>query len=277
VKSYVSGKDVAEQYLNEMGRSLHSSIYENVAHPPEYEPKEIFSLVRVRKFLTKSTGIKLEKIPMCRKTCEAFVGPKANLVECSHCHLSRYRKVRKRNSPTSKTKDISAREMVYIDFLPRMEALFRYQDKGSVDLEAFGKSFNATVNGLNAIKKRYKDWYSGSVMERAKKIFSNEFFADNRESGFVVSMDGATLNLLNQSSSWLVVMYISNYQPAIRWKKSSIFVAQIIPGPKNPIDLDSFLFPLYQRLARASYGFWMWDGLVREYFLWKGEKLIRSP
>ncbi|CAD6978510.1 unnamed protein product, partial [Tilletia controversa] len=52
-------------------------------------------------------------------------------------------------------------------------------------------------------------------------------------------------------------------------EENETFVASVIPGPKNPVNVDSFLYPIMQEFAKASKGHWLWDGNERQRFLWK--------
>jgi len=41
----------------------------------------------------------------------------------------------------------------------------------------------------------------------------------------------------------------------------------IIPGPHNPGDIESFLYPLFEDMAKANEGIWMWDAVDSSYFV----------
>lgn len=41
----------------------------------------------------------------------------------------------------------------------------------------------------------------------------------------------------------------------------------IVPGPQNPGDIESFMYPLFEDMAKASEGIWMWDAVDSSYFV----------
>ncbi|CDO75335.1 hypothetical protein BN946_scf184966.g3 [Trametes cinnabarina] len=68
------------------------------------------------------------------------------------------------------------------------------------------------------------------------------------------SIDGAQLYRNKQSDCWIYIWVVANLGPDKRYKKRFILVGGVIPGPKHPDDLDSFLYP----------GFFHVSALMRE-------------
>jgi hypothetical protein len=62
-------------------------------------------------------------------------------------------------------------------------------------------------------------------------------------------------------------LIILNLPPEIRYKTNNTIVPFIIPGPNNPGNLESFMYPLFVDMAKASEGIWMWDAVDSSYFV----------
>ncbi|KAH8920293.1 hypothetical protein BT69DRAFT_1223080, partial [Atractiella rhizophila] len=56
----------------------------------------------------------------------------------------------------------------------------------------------------------------------------------------------------------------------VRAKRHHTFFTLGIPGPNNPVDIQSFFLPFYKAMAKLSGGLWMWDVASRKWFVWKG-------
>ena len=63
------------------------------------------------------------------------------------------------------------------------------------------------------------------------------------------SIDGAQLYAKKASACWIYIWVLLNLSPARRYKKKHVFIGGFIPGPNNPKNTDSFLFPGLQHLA----------------------------
>ncbi|KAK0565236.1 hypothetical protein OC844_001332 [Tilletia horrida] len=90
-----------------------------------------------------------------------------------------------------------------------------------------------------------------------------------RQDAFILGTDGAQFVNRRDSHGWIVILTNLNTPWQARSRREDTFVSTIVPGPNNPIDLDSFLWPVLAELARAARGYWIWDGLAREWFLWR--------
>ena len=74
------------------------------------------------------------------------------------------------------------------------------------------------------------------------------------------SIDGAQLRADRASEVWFFIWVIHNLPPNMRYKKSFVIPAAIVPGPSKPWDIDSFLFPsLYHIAALQREGLTVFD------------------
>jgi len=80
-----------------------------------------------------------------------------------------------------------------------------------------------------------------------------EAFQDGRigedDIALLFSIDGAQLYAKKASVCWIYIWVLLNLSPARRYKKKHVFIGGFIPGPNNPKNTDSFLFPGLQHLV----------------------------
>jgi hypothetical protein len=62
-------------------------------------------------------------------------------------------------------------------------------------------------------------------------------------------IDGAQLYVMKALACWIYIWVLLNLSPAQHYKKSHILIGVFIPGPNNPKNIDSFLFPGLQHLV----------------------------
>ena len=60
---------------------------------------------------------------------------------------------------------------------------------------------------------------------------------------------------------------VLNFPPEMQYKSYKIIYPFAIPGPNPPGNVESFLWSLFEDMARASDGIWMWDAVDSSYFL----------
>jgi hypothetical protein len=63
------------------------------------------------------------------------------------------------------------------------------------------------------------------------------------------SIDGAQLYAKKASACWIYIWVLFNLAPERRYKKKHVLIGGFIPGPNNPKNIDSFLFPGLQHLC----------------------------
>jgi hypothetical protein len=63
------------------------------------------------------------------------------------------------------------------------------------------------------------------------------------------SIDGAQLYAKKASICWIYIWVLMNLAPDQHYKKEHMFIGGFIPGPNNPKNMDSFLFPGLQHLV----------------------------
>ncbi|THG92857.1 hypothetical protein EW026_g8194 [Hermanssonia centrifuga] len=83
----------------------------------------------------------------------------------------------------------------------------------------------------------------------------------------LLSLDGAQLYRSKTSDVWIYIWVFLNRSPDSCYKKQNVMVGGIIPGPKKPKNLDSFLYRGFHHLAALmKEGLVVWDGALEEKF-----------
>ncbi|KAE8207075.1 hypothetical protein CF319_g9624, partial [Tilletia indica] len=189
----------------------------------------------------------------------AFVGPNAHLRRCNsirkgvRCRRERY---------DAKGKPL--RQYTTLPVLPRVRASFA-AGKGSTHLH---QTAELADQQWDTDAQRFKDWGWGAVHRNFRE---NGMFMDDRHDAFLLSVDGAQMvdNKRKSSNGWIVLLSSFNTPQLARFKRDEAFIATVIPGPNNPVNIDSFLWPVFEEFARAAKGFWIWDAARAEWFLWR--------
>ncbi|KAG2758149.1 hypothetical protein P692DRAFT_201655555, partial [Suillus brevipes Sb2] len=73
-------------------------------------------------------------------------------------------------------------------------------------------------------------------------------------------IDGAQLYRNKQSDCWISIWIVFNQSPDSQYKKKYVLLSVVIPGPKKPKNLNSFLFPGFHHItAVQKEGLAIWD------------------
>jgi hypothetical protein len=70
-----------------------------------------------------------------------------------------------------------------------------------------------------------------------------------------------------QSDVWVLIVTILNLPPQMWSKAANIIMPLVIPGPLSPGNVESFVYVLYEELAKLSVGVWTKDALTGNFFL----------
>ncbi|KIK83717.1 hypothetical protein PAXRUDRAFT_153062 [Paxillus rubicundulus Ve08.2h10] len=114
------------------------------------------------------------------------------------------------------------------------------------------------IAGNGVVISNYTDFFNRSdylTVVQEGKINKNNII-------LMFSVDGAQLYKFKASDCWVAIWIIFACSPDSRYKKKYVLPACIIPGPKKPHNLDSFLFPGFHHLATLqNEGLKIWDAL----------------
>lgn len=91
-------------------------------------------------------------------------------------------------------------------------------------------------------------------------------FSDPRDIALGLSTDGVAIFRKRSHTSWPLVIYNYNLPPDIRFHKKNLISLGVIPGPKKPWDMDSFIWPLAEELLQLKIGVKAFDVLTMQSF-----------
>jgi len=81
------------------------------------------------------------------------------------------------------------------------------------------------------------------------------------------STDGAQLTMKKHSNTWILILILLNLPSELRYRSNNVIINFATPGPNSPGDIESFLCPLFEIMAQANEGIWIWDALKDGYFV----------
>jgi hypothetical protein len=111
-------------------------------------------------------------------------------------------------------------------------------------------------NGSAGISEIYDDVLSGEAYLSAVEDGS----IGEDDTVLMFSMDGAQLYRHKESDCWIYIWIILDLAPDERYKIRNILPGGVIPGPKPPGNVDSFLLPGLAHLsALQKEGLYIWD------------------
>jgi hypothetical protein len=93
-----------------------------------------------------------------------------------------------------------------------------------------------------------------------------QFFSDPRDIALGLSTDGFGPFKHRNKTAWPLILFNYNLSPEERFRKKHIIPLGTIPGPKKPLDLDSFLWPVVQELLQLKIGVLAFDAHLQTTF-----------
>ena len=189
---------------------------------------------------------------MCVDSCVGFMGPFKRLEHCPDCGKPRY-------GESAEGKKIPRK--VFTMFLagpqlqarwksPEMAKKMHYRWEKAQDIRHEHEESPDTAPGV------YDDILSGEAyLDAASETPINEY-----DTVLMLSIDGAQLCEHKQSHCWIYIWIILDLGPDERYKIWNILPGGVIPGPEEPKNIDSFLFPgLAHVSALQRKGLPIWD------------------
>ena len=92
------------------------------------------------------------------------------------------------------------------------------------------------------------------------------YFQDPRDIALGLLTDGYGIFTHGQATAWPLILFNYNLPPEIRFHSDNLLALSVIPGPKKPADMDSFLAPLTEELFKLAAGVRTYDALSQSHF-----------
>lgn len=139
----------------------------------------------------------------------------------------------------------------YIYLWNRLEAWLQDPATGPMMFDKFRKNYR-TSSSLGRLHS-FQDFYSGKIFREA---FDELGGCEEIDNSIFLSLttDGVRAFESVQYSYWPVLVHVLNLPPAERFKQRNIIPVALIPGPNAPVDLLSFLDPLFSELEELRKG-----------------------
>ena len=230
-----------------------------------YPDEELFSYDQIKRRVASLSGVIPLAHDMCINTCIAYTGPFRHLECCPYCDESRYDTILLAAS-NGKTKE-PRQQLHTMPIGPQLQALYRSEDSAQrmryrdLCTEKILRELNLTDGNISS----YEDFFHGEdYLEAIRQGRIKE-----GDPVLMFSIDGAQLYKNKASDCWIYIWVIFNHDPASgRYVKKRILFGAIIPGPKKPKIIESFLFPgLHHLSAIQKEGLPIWDALRNVLFV----------
>lgn len=227
---------------------------------------EVLSRHQVKKLAQDLTEFVPRMVDMCPRSCIAYTGAYENLLECPYIHAGKGVCNEKRfHEPTSSGRLKARAQVQILPVMATIRAMFSNADTASL-LRHRDSCLQAALHIIGtAATRQYSDFGDSQVHLMQRSDF--HLFQDPRDVAFALSTDGAQLTMKKQSNTWLLILIILNLPGSIRYQTSNVVINFATPGPNSPGDIESFIWALFQEMARASEGIWMWDAIDSAHFV----------
>jgi hypothetical protein len=227
---------------------------------------EILSIYSCRQLAAKLTELEPEKVDICPKSCIAYTGQFKDMTSCPYkrpgegvCGIPRYHTKR---TATSKSKPQA--QMLYLPVMATIKAMFANAETALL-MRHRDRCLQEALRVTAEAARTFSDFGNSKVhMHHFKNL---NLFQEPRDIAFAISSDGAQLTMKKKSDTWLLLLLLLNLPPDIRYKTGGVIINFATPGPNPPGNMESFVYTLFQSMAKASEGIWMWDAVESSYFV----------
>lgn len=223
------------------------------------------SLYVATRRIAELSGLKETLYDCCVNSCICYTGKYSNLNRCpySDCKESRF-----------DTQGQPRRRFSYLPLIPRFSAM--YQSKDTAHLLSYRADFRHVPGTVQDVfsGSHYQEMLRRRVEVDGEKLRHN-FFSDRRDIAVGVCTDGFLLFNRNRRGPSATPILVKNYNlpPTIRTHLEHLLCVGVIPGPRQPKDLASFLTPLDDEFAELAQGIRCFDSVSQSLFSLHGYQL----
>ncbi|KAJ3005166.1 hypothetical protein NUW54_g4465 [Trametes sanguinea] len=201
------------------------------------------------------SGFEPERYDCCINSCVAFTGVYADEDHCPFCQAPRWNAQRR-----------PRQQFIYLPIIPRLKAQMANREM------AQRLQYRATehVHENGVIRDVMDGTHYRELLNKKVNVNGRElrhyFFEDPRDMAFGLSTDGFAPFKRRTKTAWPLILINYNLPPEIRNLLSYILGLGVVPGPKKPVDFNSFLWPLTRELLRLAVGVHAYDILSDDFF-----------
>lgn len=200
------------------------------------------SLKTLRTRILALSGINSQVYDCCLKSCICFAGPFSELTSCPEC-----------NTPRKNPAGGPQNTYSPLPLIPQLRALYCCPETAKkLQYRHTYKSDNSVIQDVFD-GNRYHELRRTRVTIDGKQQ-PYKFFEDSREIALGLSADGMCPFKRRKHSCWPLILVNYNYPPEERTHLRNLICVGVIPGPKSPKNLSSFLWPLIEELLELAAG-----------------------
>lgn len=200
------------------------------------------------------SGFEPQVYDCCVNSCCCFTGPHAAATECQYCSTSRF-------DANGKPRQ----QFVYLPITPRLKKLLANQDTAkAMQYRAKEHVYDPAVVKDVFDAEVYRSLLGKKVTIDNKQM-DHTFFQQPTDIALGLSTDGFAPFRWRKKTCWPLILFNYNLPPEVRFHLNNVLSLGVIPGPKKPVDFDSFLWPCVQELLRLEVGVHAYDSLSDEF------------
>jgi hypothetical protein len=217
---------------------------------------DIGSLYRITHRLAMLSGVIPKYYDCCIKSCVSYGGKYHHHKVCPVCGEARY--VANSTRPR--------RVFCYIPLIPRLQKLFA-NPKVSKNL-LYRHNYTRTGDIADVFDgEHYRNLCRTKVTVDGKQL-PHCYFSGKRDIAFSICLDSYLLYKRRRGgpSAMPILLQLYNLKPEIRTHLSHLICLGVIPGPKAPKELNTFLEAFEDECVQLAYGVPTFDSLEQTIF-----------
>ncbi|CDO68471.1 hypothetical protein BN946_scf184754.g5 [Trametes cinnabarina] len=201
------------------------------------------------------SGFAPEIYDCCISSCMAYTGIYEQEASCPFCQ-----------EPRRDTLGRARQHFVYLPIIPRLKAQYANRDMAN-KLQYRAKDHHYEPGTIKDVMDsvHYQSLLTKNVVI-GEHTLPHRYLQDPRDAAFGLSTDGFAPFKRRSKTAWPLILVNYNLPPEVRTHLDNLMGLGVIPGPKKPIDFDSFLWPLAQEFLRLAVGVHAYDSLTDEFF-----------
>ncbi|CEL56160.1 hypothetical protein RSOLAG1IB_07613 [Rhizoctonia solani AG-1 IB] len=206
------------------------------------EEARLPSVKKLRSLARVWSGYVPQRFDCCINSCVLFTGYLSAAEKCPICHADRFT-----------WNGVGVNTFTYLPAIPQLRALFSCSEM--VKKMCYRHDYKNPNNSISDIfdSSHYKKLcHTKVIIEGEEQPFY--FFQDKHEIALGLVTDGMCPFKRRKNSCWPIILVNYNLPPDERFHIDNLICVGVIPGPKCPADINSFLQPLIDELLELARG-----------------------
>lgn len=201
------------------------------------------------------SGIKPINYDCCINSCCCFTGPyEDRLLACPYCGELRH-------ESDGRPRNIFR----YLPLIPRLLSYYANQDTAKL-LEYRSRYQRQSGTSSDVFDGEHYQRLCRMHVTVGDESLPHRFFSQPTDIAMGLSTDGFGPFKRRKQTCWPIIVFNYNLPPEIRFHLIHIICLGIIPGPKKPKDVDSFLLPAIEEFSSLARGVAAFDARFHRAF-----------